>query len=91
MFGVVPSIEMVIWVAVGGRDALVGAIVGTLLVNFGKDWISSAFPDLWLYAVGALFVVVVTVMPQGIVGTLRDWRPRFARRAVAPAVVVEGQ
>ena len=90
MFGVVPSIEMVIWVAVGGRDALVGAILGTLLVNFGKDWISSAFPDLWLYVVGALFVVVVTVMPQGIAGVLRDWRPRAARRRVSTAVVVEG-
>jgi urea transport system permease protein len=91
MFGVVPSIEMVIWVAVGGRDALVGAIVGTLLVNFGKDWISSAFPDLWLYAVGALFVVVVTVMPQGIVGTLRDWQLRLpGRRPLAATIVIEG-
>jgi urea transport system permease protein len=90
MFGVVPSIEMVIWVAVGGRDALIGAVVGTLLVNFGKDWISSAFPDLWLYAVGALFVVVVTVMPQGIVGALRGRHLRWPRPAPAQPVAVEG-
>lgn len=67
MFGVVPSIEMVIWVAVGGRDSLLGAIVGTLVVNFGKDWISSAFPSLWLYIVGAIFVLVVTVAPRGLI------------------------
>jgi urea transport system permease protein len=81
---------MVIWVAVGGRDALIGAVVGTLLVNFGKDWISSAFPDLWLYAVGALFVVVVTVMPQGIVGALRGRHLRWPRPAAAQPVAVEG-
>jgi urea transport system permease protein len=88
MFGVVPSIEMVIWVAVGGRNSLLGAIVGTLIVNFGKDWISSVFPDLWLYVVGAVFVLVVTVAPQGIVGLmrLRARSPRL-RRAAPPALV----
>jgi urea transport system permease protein len=71
MIGVVPSIEMVIWVAVGGRDSLVGAILGTLIVNFAKDKVSSAFPELWLYMMGALFVVVVTVLPDGLGGLLR--------------------
>lgn len=84
MFGVVPSIEMVIWVAVGGRNSLLGAIVGTLAVNFGKDFISSAFPDLWLYVVGALFVLVVTIAPQGIVGLLTV-RRRTAQ-ALGPGV-----
>lgn len=90
MFGVVPSIEMVIWVAVGGRNSLLGAILGTLLVNFGKDTISSAFPDLWLYVVGALFVLVVTVAPQGIAGlaTLRRRAPKPLAPAV-PAVATE--
>lgn len=74
MFGVVPSIEMVIWVAVGGRASLIGAVLGTLLVNFGKDWISSAFPELWLYAVGAAFILVVTLAPSGVVGLARKWR-----------------
>jgi len=72
MIGVVPSIEMVIWVAVGGRDSLAGAILGTLLVNFGKDKISSAFPEFWLYVMGALFILVVTLMPQGIGGVLES-------------------
>jgi urea transport system permease protein len=76
MFGVVPSIEMVIWVALGGRNSLLGAILGTLAVNFGKDWVSSAFPELWLYVVGAVFVLVVTIAPQGLVGLAT-----FKRRA----------
>jgi urea transport system permease protein len=90
MFGVVPSIEMVIWVAVGGRNSLLGAIIGTLAVNFGKDIISSAFPELWLYVVGAVFVLVVTIAPQGIVGLLTFKRrvPRAAA-AGAPATVPE--
>jgi urea ABC transporter permease protein UrtC len=52
LVGVVPSIEMVIWVAIGGRQSLWGAIAGTLLVNFARDKISSEFPDFWLYALG---------------------------------------
>ncbi len=90
MFGVVPSIEMVIWVAVGGRNSLLGAIIGTLAVNFGKDFISSAFPDLWLYVVGAIFVLVVTILPQGIVGlaTLTRRAPRIVA-AAPPATVPE--
>ncbi len=71
MFGVVPSIEMVVWVAVGGRGTLLGALLGTLLVNFGKDWVSSAFPEYWLFVMGLLFIVVVTVAPQGIMGFVR--------------------
>jgi urea transport system permease protein len=86
MFGVVPSIEMVIWVALGGRNSLLGAILGTLVVNFGKDWISSAFPDLWLYVVGAVFVLVVTVAPQGLMGLTQLVR-RPALRRSAPALV----
>jgi urea transport system permease protein len=85
MFGVVPSIEMVIWVAVGGRNSLLGAILGTLVVNFGKDWVSSAFPDAWLYVVGAVFVLVVTVAPQGLAGL--TWSRRRAARAKAVAAV----
>ncbi|MGH9690781.1 MAG: urea ABC transporter permease subunit UrtC [Candidatus Acidiferrales bacterium] len=73
MVGVVPSIEMVAWVAVGGRESLVGAIAGTLLVNFGKDWVSSAIPSLWLFVMGLLFVLVVTVAPKGLSAL---WSPR---------------
>jgi urea transport system permease protein len=66
------SIEMVIWVAVGGRATLVGAILGALVVNFGKSLLSEKFPEIWLFFQGALFLIVVTVLPDGIVGWLRS-------------------
>ncbi len=71
LVGVVPSIEMVVWVAVGGRNILWGAIAGTLLVNFAKDQISSALPSLWLYGLGALFILAVSFLPAGIAGLFR--------------------
>lgn len=71
MIGVVPSIEMVVWVALGGRDSLAGAVVGMLVGNFAKDQISSALPGVWLYVVGTLFVLVVTVLPKGLIGIAR--------------------
>ena len=72
LVGVVPSIEMVVWVAVGGRGSLWGAVAGTLLVNFAKDEISSALPDVWLYALGLVFILVVTLMPRGVAGVVED-------------------
>lgn len=66
------SIEMVIWVAVGGRATLVGAVLGTLVVNFAKSLLSEQFPDIWLFFQGALFLIVVTVLPDGIIGWLRS-------------------
>ncbi|AFY65955.1 urea ABC transporter permease subunit UrtC [Geitlerinema sp. PCC 7407] len=65
------SIEMVIWVAVGGRATLVGAILGALLVNFAKSLLSERFEEVWLFFQGGLFLVVVMALPQGIVGWLR--------------------
>jgi len=65
------SIEMVIWVAVGGRGTLIGAILGTLLVRFAQTLLSEQFPEVWLFFQGALFLIVVTVLPNGIVGWLR--------------------
>ncbi|ACT60393.1 urea ABC transporter permease subunit UrtC [Hirschia baltica] len=66
--GVIPSIEMIIWVALGGRFSLIGAIAGTILINVSRDRISSAFPELWLYFIGALFVLSVTFLPKGLAG-----------------------
>ncbi len=66
------SIEMVIWVAVGGRATLSGAILGALLVNFGKSFLSEQFPEFWLFFQGALFLIVVTVLPDGLVGWLQN-------------------
>ena len=64
------SIEAVIWVAVGGRGSLHGAILGALLVNFGKSYFTTAFPEIWLYMLGTLFIVVTLFLPRGIVGAL---------------------
>lgn len=62
------SIEAVIWVAVGGRGTLIGPLIGAVAVNFGKTWFTGVLPEVWLYALGALFVVVTLFLPRGIVG-----------------------
>ena len=70
--GIVPSIEMVIYTAVGGRLSIFGAIYGTLLVNFAKTSLSESFPQLWLFGLGALFITVVLAFPDGLAGIWRD-------------------
>ncbi|MBI5128382.1 MAG: urea ABC transporter permease subunit UrtC [Rhodopseudomonas palustris] len=70
--GIVPSIEMVIYTAVGGRLSIFGAIYGTLLVNFAKTSLSESFPQLWLFGLGALFIAVVLIFPNGLAGIWRD-------------------
>jgi len=67
------SIEIVVWTAVGGRGTLVGPIIGAVLVNFGKSVFTAAFPEFWLFALGALFVAVTLLLPKGIVGTIGGW------------------
>jgi urea transport system permease protein len=66
------SIEMVIWVAVGGRASLVGAILGALVVNFSSSIFSEQFPAVWSFSLGALFLLVVLALPQGILGWFRS-------------------
>jgi urea transport system permease protein len=66
--GVEPSISMVIAAAVGGRTSLLGAIYGSLIVNYGKTFFSERFPELWLFLIGALFIAVVMVFPDGLAG-----------------------
>ena len=79
--GIVPSIEMVIFAAVGGRMSLVGAVYGTLLVNFGKTFFSESFPQLWLFLMAALFIGVVMAFPNGLAGLYNDYvKPRLMRR-----------
>lgn len=73
------SIEMVIWVAVGGRATLFGAILGALLVNWARALLSESFPEVWLFFQGALFLLVVTALPDGIVGWLRKQAPEGMR------------
>src|ERR1700685_244407 len=70
--GIVPSIELVIFCAVGGRQSIVGAVAGTLLVNWAKTLFSEAFPELWLFAMGGLFIAVVAAFPRGLAGIMTD-------------------
>ncbi|HPM66253.1 MAG TPA: urea ABC transporter permease subunit UrtC [Piscinibacter sp.] len=65
------SIEMAIWAAVGGRGTLIGPIVGAFFVNGAKSWFTQAFPEFWLYFLGALFIAVTLFLPQGIIGLVR--------------------
>jgi urea transport system permease protein len=83
-FQPVNSIEVVIWVAVGGRGTLYGAVVGALLVNLAKTYFTGALPELWLYALGALFVLVTLFLPKGVMGLAAQ----FKRRLVTPATGV---
>ncbi|OZI36957.1 urea ABC transporter permease subunit UrtC [Bordetella genomosp. 10] len=73
------SIEMVIWVAIGGRGTLIGPIVGAGVVNSLKIWFTSVFPEFWLYALGLVFVLVTLFLPQGIVGLVRACAQRLAQ------------
>jgi len=94
LLGIVPSIEMVIWVALGGRTALAWAAAGAVIVNWAKSSISEQFPSGWLYLQGLLFVTVIAFMPKGIAGAVEGLRrlrkrptirPRLRTRAVKPS------
>ena len=93
------SIEMVIWVAVGGRGTLVGAILGAVAINYAKSLVSEALPQSWLFIQGGLFILVVTALPEGVIGWFRgdgprNWLNRFgiARRSETyPRLDLEGQ
>jgi len=74
------SIEAVLWVAVGGRGTLIGPVIGAFLVNFGKTWLTGALPEFWLFALGALFIVVTLLLPKGIMGLWGQIRDRSQAR-----------
>jgi len=78
-FSPLNSIEIVVWVAVGGRGTLYGAIVGALLVNYAKTRFTAVFPEAWLFALGALFVSVTIFLPQGLMGLLKGKRFSIAK------------
>lgn len=73
IIGIVPSIEMVILAAVGGRLSLIGAVYGAVLVNLGKTYFSEAFPELWLFLLGGLFIFVVMFLPDGLAGVYQKY------------------
>jgi urea transport system permease protein len=74
------SIELAIWVAVGGRGSLVGPLVGALVLNGAKSWLTATFPSAWLYVLGGIFVLVTLFLPRGLVTLVRRWR----RKAGSP-------
>ncbi len=82
------SIEVVVWVAVGGRGTLVGPVIGALLVNFAKTWFTGALPEVWLFALGAIFIGVTLFLPKGVMGLAAQietrWRARRAKSAAIP-------
>lgn len=78
--GIVPSIEMVIFSAVGGRMSLIGAVYGCLLINFGKTAFSESFPELWLFLMGGLFIAVVMFFPNGLAGLWEDYGHHLKNR-----------
>ena len=73
-FSPLNSIEMVVWVAVGGRATLYGAAAGAVMVNYGKTYFTAAMPEVWLFALGALFVLVTIALPKGVIGLLKRKR-----------------
>ena len=74
------SIEIVVWVAVGGRGTLFGAALGAVLVNLGKSYFTAALPEVWLYALGGLFILATLFLPKGIVGAIAVWREKAGKR-----------
>jgi urea transport system permease protein len=86
------SIEVAIWVSVGGRATLIGGIIGAFLVNLGKTWLTSAAPETWLFILGGLFVLMTLAFPHGLIGMFRRLRwqwPRPAQPVAEAAVTVE--
>ena len=85
-FAPINSIEIIIWVALGGRSTLYGAIIGAFVVNYGKTYFTGAFPELWLFMLGALFVISTLFFPKGLVGMWQQWQQGRANRRARAAV-----
>ena len=86
-FSPINSIEIVIWVALGGRGTLYGAIIGALVVNYAKTFFTGAFPEIWLFMLGALFVLSTMYLPRGLVGVADKYFEK--KKAKAPEASVE--
>ena len=86
------SIEVVIWTAIGGRGTLIGPVIGAIGVNWAKSWFTAALPDLWLFALGALFVAMPLLLPRGLVGAFEHWRrSKSPRKVPASKALVAAQ
>ena len=78
-FSPLNSIELVVWVAIGGRATLYGAALGAVVVNYSKSYLTAAFPEIWLFALGGLFLVVTIFMPKGIIGVWNQFRAKLSQ------------
>jgi urea transport system permease protein len=81
-FSPLNSIELVVWVAVGGRGTLYGAVAGAFIVNYAKTYFTGVIPELWLFALGALFIVVTVFLPKGVVGLIQRRKQRSQKQGV---------
>lgn len=89
--GIVASIEMVIFCAVGGRLSIFGAIYGTIIVNYAKTAVSENFPELWLFAMGALFIGVVMFFPRGLAGLYEDYLSPYLYKGIKYLLTPENE
>jgi urea transport system permease protein len=80
MMGIIPSIEMVLWVAIGGRHSILGAAIGAILTNSAKSFLSETYPEFWTIFLGALFLLVVLYLPNGLVGIVESVKGRFFKK-----------
>ncbi|MFC5530009.1 urea ABC transporter permease subunit UrtC [Cohnella yongneupensis] len=80
MMAIVPSIELVLLVAIGGRGTLIGAVIGAIIMTQAKSELSASYPDFWLFFLGALFIVVTVFLPGGLVGLIRQASQLLSRR-----------
>ncbi|NOI23383.1 urea ABC transporter permease subunit UrtC [Vibrio mediterranei] len=88
-FAPLNSIEVVVWVALGGRATLFGAIVGALVINYAKSWFTVEFPEVWLFALGGLFVLSTMYFPKGLIGFFFDKAQQIRKKASNPKTQAE--
>lgn len=89
--GIVPSIEMVLWVAIGGRGTIIGAVLGAIVTNSAKTSLSEAFPSLWPIMLGAMFIIVVLFLPKGIIGTALEARFKWGKKIFTKPVFLRSK
>nr|WP_101758499.1 urea ABC transporter permease subunit UrtC [Oceanicoccus sp. KOV_DT_Chl] len=83
-FSPIKSIEIVIWVALGGRGTLYGAVIGAFIVSYGKTFFTGAFPEIWLFMLGGLFVLTTMYLPNGVVGFIDQWKSKKSAVKTTP-------
>lgn len=88
-FSPIKSIEIVIWVALGGRGTLYGAIIGALIVSYAKTFFTGSFPDYWLFMLGGLFVLTTMYLPRGVIGIADKWLAKLRQKKSETQPVVE--